>query len=123
CPPTRRSSRLRPPCAPRPSRYGRAAPRQPPSFPTRRSSDLHRLEHLGRDDGDLSRRVRPLARISPPRHLPHAGRRSGGQLAVGRSEEHTSELQSRENLVCRLLLDKKESRSLAAQLLPRDVAA
>src|SRR5690606_41950489 len=28
----------------------------------------------------------------------------GGQIAVMRSEEHTSELQSRENLVCRLLL-------------------
>src|SRR5690606_39826737 len=27
-----------------------------------------------------------------------------------RSEEHTSELQSRENLVCRLLLDKKKKR-------------
>src|SRR5690606_41847389 len=27
--------------------------------------------------------------------------------ATGRSEEHTSELQSRENLVCRLLLEKK----------------
>src|SRR5690606_41579273 len=26
---------------------------------------------------------------------------------IGRSEEHTSELQSRENLVCRLLLEKK----------------
>src|SRR5690606_41665071 len=29
------------------------------------------------------------------------------QLIGGRSEEHTSELQSRENLVCRLLLEKK----------------
>src|SRR5690606_39783584 len=28
-------------------------------------------------------------------------------LDAGRSEEHTSELQSRENLVCRLLLEKK----------------
>src|SRR5690606_39906741 len=28
-------------------------------------------------------------------------------LEVQRSEEHTSELQSRENLVCRLLLEKK----------------
>src|SRR5690606_41522873 len=28
----------------------------------------------------------------------------------GRSEEHTSELQSRENLVCRLLLEKKKRR-------------
>src|SRR5690606_41422977 len=27
----------------------------------------------------------------------------------GRSEEHTSELQSRQNLVCRLLLEKKKS--------------
>src|SRR5690606_40593031 len=29
--------------------------------------------------------------------------------AVARSEEHTSELQSRENLVCRLLLEKKKN--------------
>src|SRR5690606_40118284 len=29
-------------------------------------------------------------------------------LCVDRSEEHTSELQSRENLVCRLLLEKKK---------------
>src|SRR5690606_10774732 len=29
---------------------------------------------------------------------------------AGRSEEHTSELQSRENLVCRLLLEKKKKR-------------
>src|SRR5205807_9751230 len=31
----------------------------------------------------------------------------GAPLAVGRSEEHTSELQSPCNLVCRLLLEKK----------------
>src|SRR5690606_40829463 len=30
--------------------------------------------------------------------------------AAQRSEEHTSELQSRENLVCRLLLEKKKHR-------------
>src|SRR5690606_39317539 len=30
------------------------------------------------------------------------------ELFVERSEEHTSELQSRENLVCRLLLEKKK---------------
>src|SRR3954465_4657983 len=33
---------------------------------------------------------------------------SGGQTCALRSEEHTSELQSHDNLVCRLLLDKKE---------------
>src|SRR5690606_39493403 len=32
----------------------------------------------------------------------------GGADLVNRSEEHTSELQSRENLVCRLLLEKKK---------------
>src|SRR5690606_39888221 len=30
------------------------------------------------------------------------------ERGAGRSEEHTSELQSRENLVCRLLLEKKK---------------
>src|SRR5690606_41914446 len=30
-------------------------------------------------------------------------------IVAGRSEEHTSELQSRENLVCRLLLEKKKT--------------
>src|SRR5690606_39341513 len=30
------------------------------------------------------------------------------EMADNRSEEHTSELQSRENLVCRLLLEKKK---------------
>src|SRR5690606_41613005 len=32
------------------------------------------------------------------------------QLPPARSEEHTSELQSRENLVCRLLLEKKKKK-------------
>src|SRR5688572_32449074 len=31
------------------------------------------------------------------------------QMAAGRSEEHTSELQSQSNLVCRLLLEKKKN--------------
>src|SRR2546430_9761945 len=31
------------------------------------------------------------------------------QLLIGRSEEHTSELQSQSNLVCRLLLEKKKN--------------
>src|SRR2546430_12322952 len=36
------------------------------------------------------------------------GERPPRQLAHGRSEEHTSELQSQSNLVCRLLLEKKK---------------
>src|SRR3712207_6967689 len=33
-----------------------------------------------------------------------------GELPAARSEEHTSELQSRQYLVCRLLLEKKKTR-------------
>src|SRR5687768_18097945 len=40
----------------------------------------------------------------PPRQLDGEGRR----MADSRSEEHTSELQSRLHLVCRLLLEKKK---------------
>src|SRR3712207_8917921 len=36
------------------------------------------------------------------------GRRPGGNRPGLRSEEHTSELQSRQYLVCRLLLEKKK---------------
>src|SRR2546428_8996845 len=32
----------------------------------------------------------------------------GEEVGLGRSEEHTSELQSRSDLVCRLLLEKKK---------------
>src|SRR5690606_39466302 len=50
----------------------------------------------------------PLAAAVQPHRCPYAARR----LPPARSEEHTSELQSRENLVCRLLLEKKNKKSL-----------
>src|SRR5437773_7501380 len=72
------------------------------SFPTRRSSDLAEA-------------------ISPPQFIGLAGRpfsvnetlnaaqkRTIAREAVDRSEEHTSELQSHHDLVCRLLLEKKK---------------
>src|SRR5690606_40832497 len=41
---------------------------------------------------------------------------------VTRSEEHTSELQSRENLVCRLLLEKKKKKYMGdAQVIHEDI--
>src|SRR5690606_41943744 len=40
--------------------------------------------------------------------IPTARYRTFTALEPARSEEHTSELQSRENLVCRLLLEKKK---------------
>src|SRR2546421_12782478 len=44
---------------------------------------------------------------APPRRARDAHRRHAGAVRV-RSEEHTSELQSRSDLVCRLLLEKKK---------------
>src|SRR5690606_27159353 len=54
------------------------------------------------DDPELLGRLAALRRVDQLL----AGARSGG--AASRSEEHTSELQSREKLVCRLLLEKKK---------------
>src|SRR3712207_6986839 len=67
-----------------------------------------------------SRRARLHRRVSRSRlarrALPHLARRNGrghGARDQGhRSEEHTSELQSRQYLVCRLLLEKKKKTNL-----------
>src|SRR5690606_40813840 len=54
----------------------------------------------------------------------HPCRVRGGDLrwraGDRRSEEHTSELQSRENLVCRLLLEKKKSNNSTRHLYSRE---
>src|SRR5690242_21473004 len=86
--------------------------RRPPRstlFPYTRSSDLPR--------GELHR-----AEAAPPQHLLHVmihvAVRDVVELVAqpapvraGRSEEHTSELQSHVNLVCRLLLEKKKKKN------------
>src|SRR2546421_2681945 len=52
--------------------------------------------------------------VARPDPLPgHPGRRAH---QGGRSEEHTSELQSRSDLVCRLLLEKKKNKQRESQL-------
>src|SRR5206468_8021589 len=43
-------------------------------------------------------------------HLKQHEDRAGKRERTGRSEEHTSELQSRSDLVCRLLLEKKKKK-------------
>src|SRR2546422_3429638 len=55
-------------------------------------------------------------RAGQARHGPHPlhpRRADDGPPLRGRSEEHTSELQSRLHLVCRLLLEKKKKKSLS----------
>src|SRR5699024_12511646 len=77
------------------SLYSPATPPHPHSFPTRRSSDL--------------------LTITRGRGYVSADKNKNDELPIGviavdsiRSEEHTSELQSRFDLVCRLLLEKKK---------------
>src|SRR5207237_10868486 len=93
------------------------------SFPTRRSSDL-RLGHLGRASGILARRrafeerlelrADQLGGKALPKHRAQEPAAVPSQIGMCderdvRSEEHTSELQSHLNLVCRLLLEKQET--------------
>src|SRR2546427_4865983 len=55
--------------------------------------------------------VRPSARLSPGSVPPIDPPRG----SADRSEEHTSELQSQSNLVCRLLLEKKKTNETQRQ--------
>src|SRR3712207_7786506 len=59
----------------------------------------------------LPQRRRPARRRAAVRERPLRLQqpRRGGLPGRGRSEEHTSELQSRQYLVCRLLLEKKNT--------------
>src|SRR5688500_19648485 len=69
---------------------------------------------LFRSVGDVCRDAAVSGRSGAPLNVVASGssrRDDGGRPGsrlVGRSEEHTSELQSPCNLVCRLLLEKKE---------------
>src|SRR5699024_12459189 len=89
-----------------------------PSFPTRRSSDLisalyHyftcRTYKITADDTYIYLKKDGIS----PIHMPiHKSEIKGMLVEIPwRSEEHTSELQSRFDLVCRLLLEKNKKRS------------
>src|SRR5690606_41375485 len=98
-------------------------PRHLHSFPTRRSSDLILFPPLS----SSALHHKPAAtfgvhrvsgvQLAPAAFLRQAVHRHPSlpqetldlPARVDRSEEHTSELQSRENLVCRLLLEKKNT--------------
>src|SRR2546427_7787674 len=77
----------------------RRPPRSTP-FPTRRSSDLH-IATPALAQKWPNKSIRFVVPFAP-----------GGSSEIVaqqiRSEEHTSELQSQSNLVCRLLLEKKK---------------
>src|SRR6476620_12779082 len=60
------------------------------------------------------RQARP-ARVASATPVPRAGTLVRAVRAIVRSEEHTSELQSRQYLVCRLLLEKKKKTTRPAE--------
>src|SRR3712207_8990402 len=63
--------------------------------------------HAGRDDGLPGHVARRHRRGEGLRETEAGGGQVRGRRRRPRSEEHTSELQSRQYLVCRLLLEKK----------------
>src|SRR5690606_41306697 len=73
------------------------------SFPTRRSSDLPTRPSTPAPIS--TRSASPSTRWSPAAITPS---KICSSSTPARSEEHTFELQSRENIVCRLLLEKKK---------------
>src|SRR5207244_10505162 len=98
------------------------APRCLPPFPTRRSSDLRGRASRSVDERPLLERsitgrlsgpaAMELRVPAPVTRFLRARRRlrqwwCGASERSQRSEEHTSELQSPDHLVCRLLLEKK----------------
>src|SRR5207247_6439382 len=102
--------------------YASAAPRDLYSFPTRRSSDLGvhdpifaeertqpGSEELGMGERcEFSGQVQLTAFEGKLQAGDELAAEHAPQYGNGRSEEHTSELQSRVDLVCRLLLEKKK---------------
>src|SRR2546427_3668180 len=63
----------------------------------------------GSPHADAGLQQRAVPRIGRALHRSFAGRGAGS--VPRRSEEHTSELQSQSNLVCRLLLEKKKKKN------------
>src|SRR5690606_41246327 len=88
------------------------------SFPTRRSSDLDEIKPRNPYSASKAAADRLAYSYWATYDIPVIVTRASNNygpyqfpeklIPLFRSEEHTSELQSRENLVCRLLLEKKK---------------
>src|SRR5256885_11734622 len=96
----------------------RSPPRRAPRHRARREDEGRRSPGLGRRS---ARRRRGPGRGARGRAAPPSRARRRGRSRAMRSEEHTSELQSPCNIVCRLLLEKQKLSTLALVLLARCV--
>src|SRR2546430_13036156 len=103
--------------------------RRPPRSTLFPYTTLFRSRGGGWPDDRSDRRRRPdssdreRCRFGAPRPwhpgpAPHGGQPGHRRGSGPRSEEHTSELQSQSNLVCRLLLEKKNKMTTSTILLP-----
>src|SRR2546430_6964719 len=93
-------------------------PHSPESFRMRGAANPACYGHPhGRRTGMLCARAAPMALTVRTAHSPAAtiARTLVLPVLVPRSEEHTSELQSQSNLVCRLLLEKKNTQTYIRQ--------
>src|SRR2546428_9088286 len=92
--------------------------RRPPRSTLFPYTTLFRSDRKRADEADEPRLRRRNGRARSTRERGPAADHDDGAAAEGgaRSEEHTSELQSRSDLVCRLLLEKKKNKESLIQL-------
>src|SRR5256885_3850558 len=81
----------------------------PPCRPRETTNDISRKTACAITTSSIRARVTRPARCAAPRSSLPRPRRPTACRRLPRSEEHTSELQSPCNLVCRLLLEKKNN--------------
>src|SRR5438874_4227678 len=97
-------------------RLRRPWPARPTLFPYTTLFRSEEVEPFTLADGTALRKISPLARWTGDDVRRYASEHAIPLLPLNdrRSEEHTSELQSRRELVCRLLLEKKDRLLLGA---------
>src|SRR5438046_7598763 len=89
-------------------------------FPTRRSSDLPWPATLEQEGFLTPLTDKPLPVFKEPKTVWKVDPSS--MSTQYRSEEHTSELQSLTNLVCRLLLEKKKTNNITKKKITPNTA-
>src|SRR3712207_8556755 len=104
--------------------------RRPPRSTLFPYTTLFRSQVYGMSEGDFMKYANEEAygmRIEKPEEFAAIMAEYDYRLTTGahpeiqlRSEEHTSELQSRQYLVCRLLLEKKKNKQMNTLIIPRD---